>query len=86
MHFIGLLLRADGDSGLRVGGQDAGLRVDHAQLTEHEGLVLRGGYRRNGGVAGERRCQINLYSIAMSICLSVRGLAPRRLVDTSTEF
>lgn len=53
MHLVGLLLRADGDGGLRVGGQDVRLRVDHAQLAEHEGLVLRGGYRRDGRVARE---------------------------------
>lgn len=58
VHVIAFLLLSDArHGGLRVRRQQVGLRVDHAQGTEHERLVLRGRDGRDGRVAGERGCR-----------------------------
>lgn len=53
MHFI-LLLLSNWDGGLRVSRQYAWLRVDHAEGTKHERLILSGRYGGNGRIPGER--------------------------------
>lgn len=56
MHVSLLLLLSDGgDSGLRVSRQNARLRVDDAQRTEHERLVLSGRDGRDCRVPREWR-------------------------------
>lgn len=66
MHFSGFLLLADTtDGGLRVRGQDARLRVDHAQRTEHERLVLSRGYRWDRRVPRKRCCYTNYISLTI---------------------
>lgn len=55
MHVVLFLLLSDGgDGGLGVCGQDARLRVNHAQWAEHERLVLCRWDRRDSRVARER--------------------------------
>ena len=54
MHVSLFLLADAGHGGLRVRGDDARLRVDHAQRTEHERLVLRGRDGRDRRVPRER--------------------------------
>lgn len=70
MHISLLLLLCDaGDGGLRVRGQDAGLRVDDAQRTEHERLVLRGRDGRDRRVPRERRWRhTNTHYTTLPIC------------------
>lgn len=46
-----------------MGWQDARLRVDDAEGAEHEGLVLSGGDRRYGRVAGEGSCQVVMLAL-----------------------
>lgn len=55
VHVVLFLLLSDGgDGGLGVCGQDARLRVNHAQWAEHERLVLCRWDRRDSRVARER--------------------------------